>query len=67
MALALGSGVPVFALSLNEPGLIELGNRRILGIQINSCFNLRNQLLEYLKSSGETILRVRVSCVHIHK
>ena len=41
-------GVPVIALSSNEPGLIKFGYRRILGIQINSCFYLKNQLLEYL-------------------
>ena len=62
MALASRIGVPVLALSSNEPGLIKFGNHRILGIQINSCFYLKNQLLEYLHSSGEKILRVRVSC-----
>ena len=65
MLLELGViGVRVFALSSNEPGLIKLGNRRILVIQNNSCFHLMNQLLGYLLSSGEKILRVRVSCVH---
>ena len=59
-------GVPVFALSSNDPGLIKFGNHRILGIQINLCFYLNNQLFEYLHSSGEKILRVRVSCAHMH-
>ena len=45
MALASQIGVPVFALSSNEPGLIKFGNRRILGIQINSRLYLSNQLL----------------------
>ena len=56
MALASRIGVSGFALSSNEPGLIKYGNHRILGIQINSCFYLKNQLLEYLHSSGEKIL-----------
>ena len=38
-----------------------MGITKILGIQINSCFYLKNQLLEYLHSSGEKILRVQVS------
>ena len=65
MALASRIGVPVFALSSNEPELIKLRNRRMLGIQKNSCFYLKNKLLEYLHSSGENILRVRVSCANI--
>ena len=37
-----------------------------LAIQINSCFPLKIQLLEYLHSGGDKILRVQVSCAHIH-
>ena len=36
--LASRIGVTVFALFSNKPGFIKLGNCRILGIQINSCF-----------------------------
>ena len=64
--LTNGIGVPVFALSSNEPDLTKLGNRGKMGIKLNSCFYLKNRLLEYLHSGGEMILSARVNCAHMH-
>ena len=35
-------------------------------LELQNIGYLMNQLLEYLHSSGENILSVRVSCAHMH-
>ena len=51
---------------LERAGLDRIWQSQKIGDTNKFMFYLKDQLLEYLHSSGERILRVRVSCAHMH-